>query len=71
MKAKLLIALAMLAALSGVSIPIVKTHSRAISDQLSTNEALSLVRTLSTIEAEKKEPGQSFIEGRWFGIALR
>ena len=61
MKQKLILAVAMLAALSVITIPIVKTHSQAMSDQLSSTEALFLVRTLSTTEAEKKEKEQSFV----------
>src|SRR6476660_3025072 len=61
MKPKLMLTVAMLAVLSGVTIPLVKTHSQAMSDQLSSNEALTLVRALSTTEAEKKEKEQSFV----------
>ena len=38
-----------------------KTRSQAMSDQLSSAEALRLVRSLSTIEAEKKNSEQSFV----------
>jgi len=61
MKPKLMLTLGILAALSGITIPLVKTHSQAVSDQLSSNEALSLVRALSTIEGEKKATEQSFV----------
>ena len=61
MKPKLMLAFAILAALSVITIPVVKTYSQAISDQLSSNEALTLVRTLSTIEAEKKDAERSFV----------
>ena len=61
MKPKLMLTLAMLAALSGVTIPVVKTHSQATSNQLSSTEALRLVRALSTTEAEKKAEEQSFV----------
>lgn len=56
-----MVTLAILGALSGITIPIVKTHSQALADQLSSNEALSLVRALSTTEAEKKATEQSFV----------
>ncbi len=61
MKPKLILTLAILASLSVVTIPVVKTRSQAMSNQLSSTEALSLVRALSTTEAEKKETEQSFV----------
>lgn len=61
MKPTLMLTIAMLAVLSGVTIPIVKTHSQAMSNQLSSSEALTLVRALSTTEAEKKQTEQSFV----------
>ena len=61
MKPKLMLTFAILAMVSVITIPVVKTHSRAMSDQLSSNEALTLIRALSTIEAEKKGAEQSFV----------
>lgn len=61
MKHQLLPTLAILAALSGITIPVLKTHSQATPAQLSSTEALSLVRTLSTTEAETKATEQSFV----------
>jgi len=61
MKPKLMLTFAILAVLSVITIPVVKTHSQAMSGQLSSNEALTLVRTLSTIEAEQKDTEQSFV----------
>src|SRR5438045_2030133 len=51
MKPKLILTFAILAMLSVITIPVVKTHSQAMSDQLSSNGALTLVQKLSTIEA--------------------
>lgn len=61
MKHKLLLTFAILVALSGVTIPIVKTHTQATPTQLSSAEALSIVRLLSTAEAENRTTEQSFV----------
>lgn len=61
MKHQLLLTLAILAALSGITIPVLKTHSQATPAQLSSTEALSLVRTLSTTESETKATEQNFV----------
>jgi Tfp pilus assembly protein PilE len=61
MKPKLMIVLAMLAVLSGITIPILNTHSQAMTNQLTSSEAINLVRMISTIEGEKKATEQSFV----------
>lgn len=60
MKAKIVLTLAILASLSVVTIPMVKTQSQAMPLELSSNEALVLVRTLATIEAELKSTDHGF-----------
>jgi hypothetical protein len=61
MKPNLLVAIAILATLSVVTIPVVKTHSQAASAQFSPAEALGLVRAISTAEAEKKATEHTFV----------
>jgi hypothetical protein len=60
MKPKLIVTLAILVTLSGVTIPVVGTHSQGTPTQLSQTEALSLVRALSTTQAEKKVTDHTF-----------
>jgi len=61
MKQRLMLSLAVVVTLCGVTIPIVDTHSQTKPDQLSTAEALTLVRAFSTAEAEKKQTEQGFV----------
>src|SRR5262245_11986458 len=61
MKLSFLIILAILCTLSAITIPVIQTRSQAMSDQLSPGEALTLMRVLSTTEAEKKQKEQSYV----------
>src|SRR6185295_2707024 len=61
MKPKLMLVLAILAVLSGMTIPILNTHSQAMTNQLTADEAVNLVRIISTIEGEKRATEQSFV----------
>src|SRR5262245_52270658 len=60
MKVKIVLATAILASLSVVTIPMVKTQSQAMPVQLSSNDALILLRSLATYEAEMKAAEHSF-----------
>ena len=61
MKPVLLVSFAIIGMLYAVSVPIARPQLQARPEQLSSNEALSLVRTLATIEAEKKDTERSFV----------
>lgn len=61
MKPKIMIVLAMLAVFSGITIPVLNSHSQAMTNQLTANEAMNLVRIISTIEGEMKATEQSFV----------
>jgi hypothetical protein len=60
MKVKIVLILSILASLSVVTIPMVKTHSQATPLQLSSNDALVLLRTLATVEAEMKSAEHNY-----------
>ena len=60
MKVKIVLILSILASLSVVTIPMVKSHSQATPLQLSSNDALVLLRTLATDEAEMKSAEHNY-----------
>src|SRR5262245_3471468 len=60
MKAKIVLTTAILASLSVVTIPMVKSKSQPMPLELSSKDALRLMRTLATIEAEIKSADHSF-----------
>jgi hypothetical protein len=60
MKVKIVLAIAILASLCVITIPMVKTQSKATPLELSSNDALVLLRTLATVEAEMKSADHSF-----------
>ena len=61
MKPQLLVVFAILATFGVITIPVFKTNSQALTDKAASNEALMLVRLVSTIEAEKKSANNSFV----------
>ena len=60
MKTKIVLTLVIFASLSVVTIPMVKTQSQAVPVQLSSNDALALLRSLATFEAEIKSAEHRF-----------
>ena len=60
MKAKIVLTLAILASLSMITIPMVKSKSQAMPLELSSNDALVLMRSLATFEAEMKSAEHRF-----------
>jgi len=61
MKPQLLVVLAILATLSVITMPLFKTNSQALTDKTESNEVLSLVRLISTTEAETKTKRNGFV----------